>query len=95
MPQLYGCPECSSVEDFEQYDLIPGRAQISHFDANGEPEWEGSTEIDWDDSIPDPSVACRYHCLSCGADFHDPVLVEVEEDVEVDCPVIPIDTNRE
>lgn len=77
--KVYGCPHCGAVTDFEQYDIIPGLAQIIRFDAKGNPEWSGETKVDWDGQIPDPKSPKKYHCISCDEDFDEPVLIEAAE----------------
>jgi DNA-directed RNA polymerase subunit RPC12/RpoP len=72
----YGCPHCKATEDFEEYDLVPGRAQITRFDTKGEPEWEGSTEMDWNEQVLNSNEPLKYHCISCNKDFAEPALIE-------------------
>lgn len=62
------CPGCGVEGRIAQLDLIPGHAKIYGVYADGTIEWDGETNVDWDNQHPasDPPT---YVCLACGDEF--------------------------
>ena len=64
---MRGCPYCGLNDKLGQLDLIPGSA-LGHFDAEGQWEFNGETEIFWDAQTPEHDPA-RFVCLNCDTVF--------------------------
>jgi len=58
------CPACGG-DNVAQEDVIPGYARLKSVRLDGQIEWSGDTDVQWDDQRPasDPPA---YLCMSCG-----------------------------
>jgi ribosomal protein L37AE/L43A len=71
----YGCPHCENTEGFTEANVLNADASVLNFDREGEPNYAGESEIDWNSQTLDQSTAEPYRCDACGKSFVKPSIV--------------------
>lgn len=58
--------------------MVGATALIESFEEQGEPNYAGETEVDWDSQDLDPAEPKPFSCDACGGSFENPVVVSDE-----------------
>ena len=64
------CPRCGAPDWIAEIDVIPGYALILGIREDGEIEWNGQTEVDWNEQQP-ASNPREFICLACDETLRD------------------------
>jgi len=64
------CPRCGAPDWIAEIDVIPGYALILGIKEDGEIEWNGQTEVDWNEQRP-ASNPREFICLACDETLRD------------------------
>ena len=69
----YGCPHCGSTAGFTEADIVRASACVLAFDTEGEPQYGGESDVDWDSQDLDPNEKEPFGCDACGKSFVKPI----------------------
>ena len=64
------CPRCGAPDWIAEIDIIPGYALILGVRDDGSIEWNGQTEVDWNEQGP-ASNPREFICLACDETLRD------------------------
>lgn len=73
-----GCPYCGNKEGFVLDEIVILKQHVVSFKADGETDFQGDGEVDWNTSRINPENPTPYTCKVCARSFAEPIPVADE-----------------